>query len=108
MEDVVQQIHKMMRAGINAKQRAVHLVRNPRQRMPVCLFTGGERPHKIRGTQSRGDMGVTDDVLIVIEIDERVMSDRPVKRRSAERKHETDQREILLSGRRGGCIGFRT
>jgi hypothetical protein len=95
---VVQQIDQMMAAGVDAKQSAIELMRYPRQRMPVGLLAGGEGPHEIGGAEPAGHMGIAHDVLLVVELDKRMMRNGPVKRRRAERERQADQGEIPPHG----------
>ena len=98
----------MVRAGIQAEHGAIHLVRNPRERVPVCLLIRGESPDEIGAAQPGGDVGIAHDVLHVIEIDERMVRDRPINGRGAKRENKADERKIFLAGRRGGYSGLRT
>lgn len=69
----------VVRARVQAKQLAVQCMREPRQRVPVGLFAGGERPSNGRPAHACIYMRIFDNVFRIVIINEVVSTDRPVK-----------------------------
>ena len=97
-----EQVDEVMSAGVDTEERAVGLMRDPSERMPVRLLAGLERPDRVRPVQARGDVRVGGDVLFVVVNDKRMTGDRPIKRRRSQRHHEADEREKFSPGRLAG------
>ena len=58
-------------AGIvDAEERHVDLMRDPRQWMPIRRVQCGERPANVCEREAAGDVTVIDDVVVVVEIRE--------------------------------------
>src|SRR5205814_5901876 len=58
--------------GVEAEELAIEHVRQPGQRVPVGRLQGGEGPgHRLR-VQTRLDVGVAEDVLVVVVVHEAV------------------------------------
>ena len=81
----------MMPAGIQAEKLAVNHVRQPARRMPVADVDAVERPDETVPRQP----GLRDRIFVnvfgVVEVDEGIAGDRPVKRERAKRKREAGE-----------------
>src|SRR5580700_11022901 len=89
----------MMPCGIQVKQRAIQRMRHPRQRMPVRLLGGCQRPRdSVRG-QALTDVQILGDVAVVVIVHEGMVVDRVVEGKSDYRKKQAQDR-VALFGRR--------
>ncbi len=99
VQGVQQHVHQVRPGRIKVKELAIQLVRHPGDRMPVrghrglhCPFDGGQRQPSL-------NMAIIDDIVPVVEIQERMMHRWEVQRdgRHQERQAENDG---LLAARR--------
>src|SRR5579863_1859519 len=99
-----QNINVVVPGRILSKQLVIESVRKPGQRMPVGLIKAGNRPLDRVPVQPGANVSVVGDVAVVVEIDERMMSDRVVERES--RDHEKQpENEVTLLRRRKERLG---
>ena len=83
-----QDVGQMVAARLQAPQRTVRHVREPRQRMPVGCMHGGKGPLCAVNRKTLVHPRVFIDVLFVVEIDESVSRGRDVE---AKRNRENEQ-----------------
>ena len=97
----------MLRTGVEAKQRRVDLMRNPRHRVPVRRIPGRKRPTDVGGRDAGIHVRVRDDVAGVVEVDEIVRADLCVDRDGdgGQRKGDEQDRDIGAAGD-AGAAGF--
>jgi hypothetical protein len=67
----------MMSARIKAVNLAVQHVGNPGQRMPVGRMDVGKSPDDSLGSQTQGNLGVFEDIFVIVKINELIMTCLP-------------------------------
>jgi hypothetical protein len=70
---VKQQIHNMVRAGVQSEKLDIEHVRQPRHRMPIREIAGRHGPFRGRERESALYFGVLVDIAGIVEAEERVM-----------------------------------
>ena len=81
----------MVPAGIKAEELAIRHVRQPGQRVPIARITDVESPAAGFEGQPRVDVGIADDVLVVIIIDKIAMEGRPIQGQRKQQQREADE-----------------
>ena len=81
----------MLRASVETKEFAVHLMRNPGERMPVDSMKCSERPLDIRPVQAVFDVDIFGDIIRIIVVDELMPADRQKYEQRGERKQQSDE-----------------
>src|SRR5579864_7178058 len=81
-----------MPGGIEPEQLDIEGVRQPRQRMPVESLVAGESPAQGRPRQAILHMRIVGYVLVVIEIEKRMMSDGEVNANGRSSKQEANNK----------------
>ena len=93
-----QKIGVVMAQGIEAKELAVHGMRQPGQRVPVSLVKSRERPLHGVPSEAALHLGIFQDIGRVIKVDEPVMSDGIVESKRGRDQQETVDDDALLVG----------
>src|ERR1051326_9045550 len=88
-------------AGVDAEERDVDLMRDPRERMPVRRVHRRERPTNVREREAFRDVAIVDDVVEVVEVRERKAERAKVDDRVADEDDEISKGgwAPLVSGR---------
>ena len=79
---------KVVRPGVEPKERAVSHVGDPGQRMPVARVPGGQRPAEAGPGQPLLDRGIVRDVVVVVVIDEGMRPRRQINQQRGKRKQQ--------------------
>ena len=88
---VQQHVDEVHRARIQAEQRAVRHVRQPRERMPVAGVVRGECLRDVRPVQTVFDEPIFRDVFWVVIVHEAKPADRQEHDERAEREQQGDE-----------------
>ena len=102
VQRVQQQIHIMVRAGIELKELDIGSVREPGQRMPIGRGEGGKRPGHRAPVQTGLDVKVVEDVVGIIVVGKGMTIDRVVKNdgRNYQEKTESEYLAALRGQQR--------
>jgi hypothetical protein len=89
VQSMNEQIVDVVVARVQPEQLTVHGMLEPRQRMPVSLFVCGQRPSNSLPTQAGSYMGIVDNVILVVVIDEVVTADCAIENECAHNQQQT-------------------
>src|SRR5580704_2703770 len=93
-----QQIYKVMSRRIQMKQRVIDLMRNPGQRMPVCLLGSGKRPNDSIPTQTLAHVQIVGHISRVIVVDKRMPVHLVIQQQCRDDDQQTHD-DVALLGR---------
>src|SRR5260370_40709134 len=97
----------MMAPCVQVIQLAVPSMRKPRQRMPIGCVERGKCPLDRRPGQTGPRVQVTQDIALIVEIDELVMEDRPKCAQGRAGQQCADQQRaagVILAVHRGWAV----
>ena len=102
---VQQDTHRVMSRRVQAKKLAVESVGKPGQGMPVRLIISGKSPFHCLPRQARPHMRVVRDVLIVVIVEEPVVSHGAVEHNHNRNQYQTQQHTQQQTPQQGAFLG---
>lgn len=81
-------VDQVLGTRIEAEERGVQLMRDPGERMPIRGISRSERPNEIGPAQARRDVGIVDHILVIVVIDEGVVTYCAIEQESDRRQKQ--------------------
>src|SRR5215471_6979892 len=81
---------------IEGEERAIQLVRNPGQRMPISHSHRGKRPSDVLPAQPRANEGILKHIFGIVVVYEWVVNDRGVHEQGYEGQQQTETQYLPL------------